>query len=303
MNGKEFALLVKLIGDAKLHGVFSYAPTTVSKLEREFVSYQAENAHFSVSDLLYMLTAFERISDLNNMHRLIETVIDQVPSAIKNSDSDMLKLFKRFNQLGILKMEKYEKLCHFLQDYACSRFEFMDKDQILDFAEFMQQIGLWHWDQMIMSQIEAHFSANYVQYDVTQMCRIVNLVGSNYLQSEDLLSLIEDSLKLRLNHMVKNELKTDEFITGQNLNSLAEGLSALGDASRKRLFSLMKTMVILAHRGGRKVLIDEQRLLVKFIKVLADMQVSVGKELKDIIDEAVEHKITQGAASWDKAKF
>lgn len=135
------------------------------------------------------------------------------------------------------------------------------------------------------------------------MCRIVNLVGSNYLQSEDLLSLIEDSLKLRLNHMVKNELKTDEFITGQNLNSLAEGLSTLGDAGRKSLFSLMKTMVILAHRGDRKVLIDEQRLLVKFIKVLADMQIGVGKELKNIIDEAVEHKIAQGAASWDKAKF
>ena len=130
-------MLVKLIGDAKLHGVFTYTPTTVNKIERDFVSYQAENAHFSVSDLLYMLTAFERSSDLNNMHRLIETVIDQVPNAIKNSDADMLKLFKRFEKLGILKMEKYENLCHFLQDYASSRFEFMDKDQILDFAEFL----------------------------------------------------------------------------------------------------------------------------------------------------------------------
>ena len=238
------------------------------------------------------------------MHRLIETIIEQVPNAIKNSDSDMLKLFKRFDQLKILHMEKYEKLCHFIQDYACSRFEFMEKDMALDFAEFFQKIGLWHWDQMLMGQIESTFTANYVQYDVQQMCRIVNLAGNNFLKSDDLLALIEDSLKLRLNHMIKNELKTEECITGKCLTDLTNGLSALGNAKQKRLFSLVKTMVILAKRDGRQVLVDEERLLVKFVKVLADMQISVGQELRAIIDEAVESKLQEGAvANWDRVKF
>ena len=46
MNGKEFAELIKSIGDAKLKGVYTYNQTIVGNLEREFVSYQAENSHF-----------------------------------------------------------------------------------------------------------------------------------------------------------------------------------------------------------------------------------------------------------------
>ena len=131
-----------------------------------------------------------------------------------------------------------------------------------------------------MGQIEAHFTTNYVQYSVQQMCRLVNLIGNNFARSEDFLALIEDSLKLRLNHMIKNELPTGDFINADSLTKLADGLSALGLADRKRLFSMLKTMVILSHRDGRKVLLDSDRLLVKFVKVLSDMQISCGKELQ-----------------------
>ena len=94
------------------------------------------------------------------------------------------------------------------------------------------------------------------------MCKMVKLIGNNFIKSEHFLSLIEDSMRMRLNHMVKNNLSTEELITIDSLRSLTEGLSALGDVTKgKRLVNLLKTMVVLAQRDGRPLLIEDVRLL------------------------------------------
>lgn len=147
----------------------------------------------------------------------------------------------------------------------------MDIAMVLNYAEFFLEVGLWRWDHNLMGQIDGHFMGNYVSYDVGQMCRLVKLIGHNFMQSGELLSLIEDSLKMHLNHLVKNGKGTEESITGENLHHLVEGLSALGDGSRKRMFSLLKTMVILAHREGRHLLSDDPKLLATFMSLLCDM--------------------------------
>ena len=67
-----------------------------------------------MTDLLNMLVAFDRVSSVNNMQRLLDTVIAQLPSAIKSSDADMLALFRIFERMQLLSMEKYEHLCHFV---------------------------------------------------------------------------------------------------------------------------------------------------------------------------------------------
>lgn len=54
-------------------------------------------------------------------------------------------------------MAQYEHLVEFIQDYAISRFDFIDKPVVLEFAEFFRQIGLWRWDQYLVRQIETHF--------------------------------------------------------------------------------------------------------------------------------------------------
>ena len=94
------------------------------------------------------------------------------------------------------------------------------------------------------------------------MCKMVKLIGNNFIKSEHFLSLIEDSMRMRLNHMVKNNLSTEELITIESLRSLTEGLSALGDVTKgKRLVNLLKTMVVLAQRDSRPLLIEDVRLL------------------------------------------
>ena len=94
------------------------------------------------------------------------------------------------------------------------------------------------------------------------MCKLVKLIGNNFTKSEHFLSLIEDTMRMRLNHMVKNNLSTEELITIDSLRSLTEGLSALSDATKgKRLVNLLKTMIVLAHRDGRSLLTEDVRLL------------------------------------------
>ena len=56
----------------------------------------------------------------------------------------------------------------------------MEIDDSLAFGEFFHEVGLWYWDLALMSQIDDHFFANYVQYDIKQMSRLVRLVGGNY---------------------------------------------------------------------------------------------------------------------------
>lgn len=67
------------------------------------------------------------------------------------------------------------------------------------------------------------------------------------MKDETFLSLIEESINLRVTHA----LKTSESlqISSQDLINLTEGMS-VKSMSRKRLNTLLKTMIILEARKG-----------------------------------------------------
>ena len=93
---------------------------------------------------------------------------------------------------------------------------------------------------------------------------------------------------MRLNHMVKQSKATDDFISNQSLRDLTEGLSSLSDGSEsKKLFSLLKTMIILAHRNGRNLLKEDLHLLTKVVRLLCDFKVKPGVELYKIIQDVI----------------
>ena len=110
IGGQEFAQIVKLLGDAKFDAIYTYNPRIVLRLEKDFVSYQAENSHFTVTDLYNLLISFDRISELSNMTKLMSTILDKLQDSIKNSDTDMLKLFRLLHRLDVLSMDQYESL-------------------------------------------------------------------------------------------------------------------------------------------------------------------------------------------------
>ena len=114
INGRQFADLMMYIGEGKHHGIFPYTEETITRLEKDFVSYQAENSHFTVSDLLNLMVAFDRVSTVNIMPTIVQTVVDILPRSIKNSDQAVLALFNKFDKMGLLQLEKFEHLCHFV---------------------------------------------------------------------------------------------------------------------------------------------------------------------------------------------
>ena len=61
VSGKQYADLLKQIGDAKFHGIYEYEEQIRNSLEKDFVAFHAENSHFTVSDLLNLLVAFDRL--------------------------------------------------------------------------------------------------------------------------------------------------------------------------------------------------------------------------------------------------
>ena len=104
-----------------------------------------------------------------------------------------------------------------------------------------------------------------------------------------MLTLIEDSLRMRLNYIIKSEGKTtEEIITTESVANLTEGLSAFSSLrATKRMSSLLKTMIILAHREGRPLLQQDTKLLISVLRLLSDYQVKLGQELYGIIQETI----------------
>ena len=232
INGKEFADITKHVGSAKFHGIYSYSDVIVSKLERDLLAYHAENTLFTVSDLMNMFTAFDRVSSHQALPKLIDAIVAKLPDAVMNSDGDMLKLFKAFHRFGMLEKAKYEHLCLFVQEYATTKFEMMRLNDALAFAQFFHEVGIWYWDHHLMAQIENNFATNFVQYDISQISKLVYLAGNNYTKSEPFLAHIEDSLRMRLNFIVKNAVedgqKWSDYYDAQTLSLLVDGLGALG---------------------------------------------------------------------------
>ena len=70
--------------------------------------------------------------------------------------------------------------------------------------------------------------------------KIVKLIGYNFEKSESFLTLLEDSLKVRVSHAIKS--KEPMEINIQGLLDLTEGMSVLGQ-KRPRLIALLKRIL------------------------------------------------------------
>ena len=102
INAQHFADMLHLMGEARFNGVFQYEEAIISKLEREFIAFQADNYTFTVSNLLSLLTAFDRISPMDSLPKLVVTIVGQLASSIKNSDRDFLQLYRLFDRMELL---------------------------------------------------------------------------------------------------------------------------------------------------------------------------------------------------------
>ena len=96
---------MKLIGDAKQNGIYTYPQELIVSLEKLFVSPETAQAHLTITDLLNFIVAFDRVSSVEMVPKIVQTVVESLDSSIKNSDQDMLALFKIFDRMGLLQLE------------------------------------------------------------------------------------------------------------------------------------------------------------------------------------------------------
>jgi hypothetical protein len=131
-----------------------------------------------------------------------------------------------FNEHGYLDQD--ERLCTYIQEFVEIKFEILPIQVVLSFALFFKEIGLWYWNINLMQMINSHFEKFYYNYDFSQLCSLIKLVGYNHIKSLPTLSLFEDCVKVHI-----ESLATDLEISEDALSDLIEGVS-VGSCSRKR---------------------------------------------------------------------
>jgi hypothetical protein len=75
---------------------------------------------------------------------------------IKSNEADLLSLFKLYSGQGYLH-DPDQHLLMYLQDVVISRFEFLDKETVLEYAQFFNDIGIWYWDTELITKIRKQF--------------------------------------------------------------------------------------------------------------------------------------------------
>jgi hypothetical protein len=77
--------------------------------------------------------------------------------------------------------------------------------------------------------IKQHFSKHYYRYSFDDLCRLVKLIGYNHQKNDEFLSIIEDTIKIRV-----GEENENLDISKESLKDLVEGMS-VASVNRKRL--------------------------------------------------------------------
>lgn len=110
-------------------------------------------------------------------------MIELTYDAIKNDDKDMLEIFRLLHSLGVL--DQNEELCQYFQNFCEERFRLLPKDKlILEFAEFLKDIGLWMWNIKMMEILKNSFTISMLNYDEATMCRLIKLIAYNHVKDE-----------------------------------------------------------------------------------------------------------------------
>merc|ERR1712151_1096103 len=98
---------------------------------------------------------------------------------------------------------------------------------------------------------------------------LVKLIGYNHRKDEGFLNLIEESINLRVTHSLKSNQSLG--IKSLSLRNMTEGMSVMS-VSRKRLNTLLKTIIILEARKGHNFLKYDRRLTLQILMLLADYE-------------------------------
>ena len=70
-----------------------------------------------------------------------------------------------YNETGILSENEY--LLAYLRQYLDKRFEFMDRQMIINYCNFLKDLGMFFEDKDMIMRLEAYFKENYHIFDMS----------------------------------------------------------------------------------------------------------------------------------------
>jgi hypothetical protein len=220
---------------------------------------------------------------LEDRKKLMEKAVELTYEAIKSSDEDFLALFQLFRAKGVL--QQSDELCTYFQHYTEDRFRLLPKDTlILDYCEFLKDIGLWHWNAKLIEMLKHSFTTAMLSYNEQTMCRLIRLIAYNHVRDNDFIRLIEDSLCMRVATCLKQ--KQPIKIDLNAMNCLIEGISVLGEA-RKPLLDLVRRLLVEQDANGDNFINLSPRLCLQVVNLIDDFEVQISDKLREIVNNAV----------------
>lgn len=76
-------------------------------------------------------------------------------NTVSNNDRDLLNLMKYYSESGILDQNEY--LLALLRQYIDQRFHFMGREMILEYCEFLKDMGMFFQDEDMVKKLQQYF--------------------------------------------------------------------------------------------------------------------------------------------------
>ena len=152
VTGRDVATCASQIAFAKSLGINHYDKRTIMKLEAMFVNDDLDGSEHTISDLLKIFESFIQIDEFENKESFLKHIPQHVLSSIKNNSRDMLTLYQKLDEHGILEKDEDNKLLIYFQNSLEEKFDYTDKDELFfDHCDFLKKMGLWYWNTALIS--------------------------------------------------------------------------------------------------------------------------------------------------------
>ena len=90
-----------------------------------------------------------------------------------SSDKDFFELFKYYEENNIL--SENENLLAQLRHYVEQRFDYMDREMILKYSDFLKDQGMFFNDKSLIEKLDHYFQNNYYNFELLDLFKIMKL--------------------------------------------------------------------------------------------------------------------------------
>ena len=125
-----------------------------------------------------------------------QALIEMTLNTASNSDRDLLDLMKYYNLTGILDQNEY--LLAQLRQYVDDRFHFMGRALILEYCNFLKDMGMFFQDSEMIVMLQNYFKSNYYDFELTEIFQLMKLNAYCFYKSDDFMQSLQDSVGIRI---------------------------------------------------------------------------------------------------------